>query len=1027
MAYIVPKVLIQQEFTQIPVYAEFPLSAFIIGPQYHLTRYNVEDEKEFTKVLHPTDPSLGNNYQKDDDVIYEFPNVPAGGKVDHKYTEVFFEQARAQYFPNEDLGTVDLQDGADDVQLVRNSQNNLYRNRIRFSQPLTSDNGYNRSSWFSNRDVRTGDTVKLTDENGITVTSKIKALHPETAAQNTQLASRIGAAAAVASSDLEPDGVVVEDSNVFTATGASFTEALEGQYITIAGQVNQTYRILAVTSSTTLLLDENSNVSEDDLAWRIGGLWNDINNVEPVQGSSVLGYEHRDGTTPQGGWGATLNTTVYASNVFKAKRIVEEVYTAELDTYTDTPASERFTIYSNSGAFAPRRYQQLVNNVLTVETSEESNIKLDFTNATAWAVGKSIKITVKADVEAANFETSGTYTGTADLVYKIKVERGGAFYDGENKDTSAKVSIVSSGIDSSNSVLVTKNQAFAVGNYGVNVTFTAGSVGEGDNEGLVAGDIFYVAAAPAKLGAYTIIELSDDLPATYLFSAVTPTINAELFLNLASVEIPATRSIIDGTTNWSQLENYITVNAGVTTYVNNLLGANGPARLQVQSAKVYVQHRDLLQDNIVSIGGIRSGGEIERKLGIIHPDNPLAQGVNDAVLNANGAVVYYIGVEQDNLEGYYAALEIAKKTDKVYSFVPLTFDRVIQDAIVSHVNAFSTPEVGLWRIAWLSVRDEKQKSLYGQKLNGADWVATVTDDLQVPGTQYRLVSIPGASLVDDGVRPTDSVRFNFRLTPDGSIAYDEYFVDEVRTQTTLVLTTSLSAPINNLTKVEIVRNFTRDERATNIGIIGGDYNNRRVRMVFPDEYSYGGVRKQGYFMAAALAGLRSGVVPHQGLTNTQVLGADDLTKVVSEFTQDQLNTMAEQGIWLVMQDLAGATPYVRHQLTTDESGLNTSEDSITTNVDNISYGLKHVLAPFIGTYNINPENLIVIRSAIVGELDFRATGTRTVRAGNQLVSFTPKEDILLLRQNPTFKDRVDVEVRLNVPYPMNFINLKLIV
>jgi hypothetical protein len=179
-------------------------------------------------------------------------------------------------------------------------------------------------------------------------------------------------------------------------------------------------------------------------------------------------------------------------------------------------------------------------------------------------------------------------------------------------------------------------------------------------------------------------------------------------------------------------------------------------------------------------------------------------------------------------------------------------------------------------------------------------------------------------------------------------------------------------------------------------------------------------------MAAALAGLRSGVVPHQGLTNTQVLGADDLRKVVSEFTQDQLNIMAEQGIWLVMQEIEGATPFVRHQLTTDDSGLNTSEDSITTNVDNISYGLKHALAPFVGTYNINPDNLLVIRGAIMGELGFRATQTRTVRAGNQLVSFAG-EDILLLQQNPTFKDRVDIEVKLNVPYPMNFISLKLIV
>jgi hypothetical protein len=1224
MAYIVPKVLIQQEFTQIPVYAEFPLSAFIIGPQYHLTRYDVEDEKEYTKVMHPTQPDLTNIYSKDDDVTYEFPNVPAGGKVDHTYTKVFFEDTVAKYFPNEDLGSANLQGGSDNVTLVYNSQSRVYSNRVRFNAPLTSDNGYTRAPWFSNRDVRAGDVVRLTDENGVGVTSTVKAVLPETPIQNSDLASQVGAAAAILASGTQPSGVVVAGSNQFTDSSASFNKSLEGQFITIAGEINQTFKILAVTSATTLLLDENAVESESDLAWRIGGMWADTNNVEPMEAAISMAYEFDgDGTTGgintfsrstgttlatiageegktytalasttnsaggsgatftvtrhattgavatvavvaagidyvvgdtvtiagqlvggitgtssaadnitftvasvdtageiltitniagtalgprpgqenqsyvsvtgahtgsgsgatftvargangaistvtrtaagtgytvgdtitilgssiggfaptdnlvitvtdvsnvvQGGWAPTLNPgAVYGG--FKAKRVVQDVYTVELDAYTGTLVSARFSIYSNSGAFAPRQYQTLNSQgKLTVEASEGSNIVLDFSTATDWVIGKSIKITAKAQTESAGFVASGTYTGTADLVYRIKVERGGAFYNGSNAETAAKVSVVSSGIDSTGSVLVSKNQAFLLGNFGATMTFSAGTVGSGAEEGLVAGDIFYVAARPAKLGAYTIIELAESLPPSYLYSSVAPTINIEFFLKLKSVEIPAVRSIVDNTANWTQLENYITVNAGTTTNVPSLLAANGPATLPVESARIFVHHRDLLQDNVVSIGSVRSGGEIERRLGIIHPDNPLAQGVSDAVLNASNAVVYFIGVESDDLAGYLAAIEVAKKTDKVYSFVPLTFDRTIQDAVVAHVNAFSTPEVGLWRIAWLAVEDKKQKSLYTSKPNGADWVGTVTDDPQVPGNQYRLVTIPGATFVDDGIRATDSVRLNFRLGADGNVAYDEYVVDEVRTQTTLVLTSSLVSPINNLTKVEIVRNYTRDERATNIAYIGGEFNNRRVRVVFPDEYGYNGIKKKGYFLAAALAGLRSGVVPHQGLTNTQVLGADDLEKVVNEFTQDQLNIMAEQGIWLVMQELAGATPFVRHQLTTDDSGLNTSEDSITTNVDNISYGLKHVLAPYIGTYNINPTNLLVIRDAIVSELTFRATGTRTVRAGNQLVSFTPKDDILLLQQNPNFKDRIDVEVRLNVPYPLNYINLKLIV
>jgi hypothetical protein len=419
--------------------------------------------------------------------------------------------------------------------------------------------------------------------------------------------------------------------------------------------------------------------------------------------------------------------------------------------------------------------------------------------------------------------------------------------------------------------------------------------------------------------------------------------------------------------------------------------------------------------------------DITAKLGTVHPDNPLAQGVYDAVLNAQNQIVYFVAVATDDLAGYAEAIKISEKSDKVYSFVPLTFDRTIQDAVISHVNAYSTPEVGRWRIAWVAVADQKTSLLFDLKEDHTPYTATVTDDPAVSGTQYKLLTVEGATFVSSGVRPNDTVRFNFRSTSDGKVTYDEYVVDRVRTNTTLVLAKALTAPINSPVKVQIVRNYTKSERAANIAARGGEFNNRRVRCVFPDTFKYGGVTKQGYFLAAGLAGLRSGVVPHQGLTNSEYLGADDLSKVVVEFNQDDLDTMAEQGIWLITQEVLGATPYVRHQLTTDTESLNTSEDSITTNVDSISYALKKILAPYIGKYNVNIENVAVIRAAVVAELSFRATGTYTARAGNQLVSFTPKDDIISIGQNSIYKDRIDATVRLNVPYPLNYVNLTLLV
>src|ERR1035438_10459492 len=45
MSYSVPRVLINEEFQQIPVFSDNPLAALIFGPQYNLNRYSVAAEK----------------------------------------------------------------------------------------------------------------------------------------------------------------------------------------------------------------------------------------------------------------------------------------------------------------------------------------------------------------------------------------------------------------------------------------------------------------------------------------------------------------------------------------------------------------------------------------------------------------------------------------------------------------------------------------------------------------------------------------------------------------------------------------------------------------------------------------------------------------------------------------------------------------------------------------------------------------------------------------------------------------------
>lgn len=934
MAYIVPRVLINQEFTQVPVFGDAPLAALIIGPQYKLFRYDVADEKPDTMAY---SGDTGNAYVSGADTVFEFPNRPAGAHVDPHYTKVFFENVQAQYFPNSSLGSAS--GTVTRVTVPNSSPTKYFTNRLQSSALVfKTANGSNRSSVFSNRDVKVGDAVELSD--GTTVaTSKVRALY---------------------------------------ATKTSATVGTPTQ--------------------------DAANVPTQVAAFANAPTW---------VGS---------GSAPSGRVTLSNDSTAYVG--YNEKRVLADTYTFEVTTGGNTSAV-KFKVSSAAGVFTPKTDVSLVTvssdaDILWLDNTGTNAVRIDFTSSTSFVVGDKWTVSVAAAATQQTPTSGGTFTDAPhDISYKLTVVRGGPFYDGSNAAVCARVSVTSNDIDSSPTVNVTSGTAFDVGSYGTTVTFSSAVA----NGGLILGDVYYVSNVASTDGAVNIIETINDLPAGFL--ANTGTWTLKLSKVVPTLEVGASKSVDNTDFNWevdTEAET-VTLNAGIVTSDPSLVVGGELVDLAIVKATVFIQHRDLLVDNTLSISSLADVSSVERKLGVIHPDNPLAQGVYNAALNAGGVTVYYVGVASDDLEGYSKALELAKKDNTYHGITPLTFDRTVQDLVVSHVNAMSSAENAKWRVAWLSAPLALSELLYDLNSDGDAWLATVTDDPNVNGTNLNLLKVTGGTFVTDGVRPKDEVRMNFRLSPTGKVLWDTYIVDEVKTEEKLTLTTPVPTAVTTPVKVQIARSFTKDEQVAALSHVAGDYNNRRVRMIFPDTVKNGNLEQPGYQVAAAMAGLRSGVVPHQGLTNTEVLGFTDVSKASVEFTEDQLNVLAAQGMWIMSQTVPGATPYVRHQLTTDEKSLNTSEDSPTANVDNISYGLQRVLAPFIGRYNRNKESVAILSDLIFGELNFRQTSTYTVRAGNQLNGFK----IVSLQPNLQFKDRLDVLISLDIPYPYNFINVTLVV
>lgn len=934
MAYIVPRVTISQEFTQVPVFGDQPLSALVFGPQFNLFRYNNTGEKASTAVTNPNDASLKNSYQYAESVTYDLPGQVAGTFVDKDFTKVFFDKAQVEYYPN-DIDTPD--NGVFQVEHPTLS-GVYYSNRFQANDLVfRTANSVTRSDVFSNRDVRAGDLITIEDELSNVATVRVKALH------------------------------------------ATRESAVVGDTLNDAGNKTNTSQ------------DYNNNV-----------VW--------------AGSGSAPGTPPVNSSAAYVGHTDLG--------IVADVYTVRV-TYIGAGLSDtKFTVSSTNGAFVDKTNQTLDgSDVLIIDNVGGNDIKLDFTSATDPVVGDIWTLSVTASVvrliPGSTLEAGSVYKGANDITYKLVVTRGGPLYDGSNGDTCAKITVFSDQLDSSAAVKVQNGTPFKVGSYGLTATISA-AVAHG---GLVLGDVYYIPVSAAFDSGVAIVETYESLPATLVDNSENWAITSMRYVT--DLSVPSLVDELDDVSNWDVDADAqtITINSGITTTNDLIVSGNDPLALNVVAGSIFVEHRDLVVDNSISIGSVTNTAEIEAILGPIDPDNPLAQGVYHAVLNSNAAPTYFCGVATNDLEGYLGVLALAEKADTYYGLAPLTFDAGVRDAVVAHVNAQSTPENAKWRVAWLSVPLVETEVIYDLDSNDEPWKATITDDPLAAGTQYKLVTMAGAQFVTDGVRPTDRLRINFRVNGAGKTVFDTFTVSEVRTETTLVLTSASPSAINVAVRAEIERVYTKDEQIDKLALVGGEYNNRRVRVVFPPKAKSGSTVYDGYIVAAALSGLRGGVVPHQGLTNTVLLGFNDVSLAANSFTETQLNRLAAQGIWIVTQATTGATPYVRHQLTTDESSLNTSEDSITTNVDSISYGLMKALGPYIGIYNVHPRALTLIRQAIDGELNFRSTATYTVRAGNQLNSYV----IDSFTQNPTFKDRVDAVITLDVPYPLNKLAIKLIV
>jgi hypothetical protein len=919
MAYILPQVLVFQEFDLVPAALENTLNAHISGAHAFMLRYAEPDEK-ILSFLGAYDPA--------NDTVSEWPQRPPGGIVDAGYTKVYIDNADLEYY--EDLTSAGT--GTSKVTPIAGSSNRIRNDDTAHPNAGYAANGVNypRLPLLYDRDVMVGDRVRI---RGVVASTNYDL---DTYVMGVEADPTGGAV----------DAATADANNGATQTGSAVAGAPpSGSTLTLTGDV----------TSYSALAD---------------GVLNDVYTIEVTTGSV----------------GGDLTTAI-------------------LRVTTASHADDDLAVPCGAaGASFPVGARGL---------------SLTFGGTGDLLQGQVWTLTVEDDYQKITASSSGTYTGTRTTTYIVEFTRGGDFAATDSSLLPQFSASTTSGTDSSPPVSVSSSTvAYPVGTQGVLATFAPGT------GGIRKGDRFYIQVAAAADGRMAVLVLGNNLPAGLVGQTTPPDLDLTLYVerNIMVDEVS------DNITNWTQNATQIIVNSGIVAYDETFTQGGQPRPLTVMSGDVYVEYRAWLADLANAVGSIYDVGTIDDAIsGPLTPDNPLKWGVYKALSNSNGANVMFTAVaDPASLDAWTAVLALLTGRIDVYNLVPLTFDVAVLDLYAAHVVDESSPEQARWRAVWGSVQASTQAAIVSEasSADGQVVMAEVADDPDAVGVQNTLLTVPAGNgnFLTNRAQPADVVRTNFGVDQNGDEVYDEYVIDQVLNEDSLLLMSGPAAPITVPQKIEVWRYLSKDEIAADLATQIGSFASRRVKIVWPDTVGSAGVLQEGYFLAAALAGLRSGIVPQQGMTNLQVAGFDDLSRTTDFFGGAQLNVMAAAGTWIVTQSPDG-TVYTRHALTTDNTDVNSSEEMITTNLDSISYVFSQRLAPYIGLMNITDSALMVLSTEIDSCINFLKSNGYVARLGGQLVDAT----VVSLQPHAILPDRVVCVIDVTLPYPLNNIELHLVV
>lgn len=616
----------------------------------------------------------------------------------------------------------------------------------------------------------------------------------------------------------------------------------------------------------------------------------------------------------------------------------------------------------------------------------------------------------------------GTYTGTADTTYVVEVTRGGLYAD---TDSPPQITATTTtGVDISGPTNVTSSSAVAIGTKGVTVALSGTRLRKGDR--------FLIEVEAVKDGRISGLKLGHSFPQAVIDNGETE-VSLQLFIKVPTLELTANRLGSAPLTNWTQSDTEICLQSGVTAYEDSWTDGGEQQALEVFSessqryGRVYVEYRAWRSDLCGEVYTVSSDDDYNDIPGASHPDNPVKYGVQKAWANSGGQPVRWSAVcDPADADAWSDVLSLLDGRDDVYSLVPMTVDRAVWNLYEAHVNTQSSAQNGRWRRTFFALEGVPTKTIVSDATSSDDAVvlATVLDDPDTSSTQYTLLRVPAANadFVTNGVVAGDTVRLLYTTDGFDNVTYTERVVDEVISEDSLRLRAGLDAAINVAAKIEVWRTLTPTAEAAEIAQHG--FSNLRVSCIWPDTIVDGDYVLPGYYVCCALAGLASGVVPQQGLTNVALSGFSSVPQSTRHFRATQLDVLAAAGIWIVTQNTQTGEIYSRHAITTAAyDQLTSREEVLVRNPDDTSYFFLDLLRPYVGRTNITPETIDNLHAQLQSGIAVLRGRNLVATLGGQIIDC----QITSIAQNPLLLDHLTIVLRPQYPIPLNNPELYLVI